>query len=75
MTNQQVQALRLVANAVIEAVKAGGTIGAPGGVMYAAMSAQGCTLDQFEQIMSGLCRAGILRRDGHCYHLADGCAA
>ncbi len=70
MTHEQITALRQIAAAIIEAVKAAGPLGAPGGVMYAALMAQGCTLHQFEQIMGGMVRAGKLTKRGDCYHLA-----
>jgi len=68
MNIQQAQALRQVAKAVIDTVKESGDLGAPGGIMYAAMMAQGCTLEQFEAIMGGLIRAGRLSKSGECYH-------
>ncbi len=70
MTNEQITALRQIAAAIIAAVRAAGPLGAPGGVMYAALMAQGCTLNQFEQIMGGMVRAGKLTKRGDCYHLA-----
>ncbi len=70
MTNEQILALRQIAAAIIAAVRAAGPLGAPGGVMYAALMAQGCTLNQFEQIMGGMVRAGKLTKRGDCYHLA-----
>ena len=69
MTLQQAKALKAIAGGVIEAVKAGGQLGAPGGVMYAAMMGQGCTLQQFEGIMGGLVKAGFLTKKGECYHV------
>ena len=59
MSPQQVAALRQVGAAIIHAAN-----GAPAGIMYAALMAQGCTLHQFEQITGGLVRAGMLTRDG-----------
>ena len=67
MTNQQISLLRTIAKAILESVRAAGSLGAPGGVMYAAMMEQGCTLNQFEQIMSGMVKAGWLVRDGDLY--------
>jgi hypothetical protein len=67
MTLQQAQALRAVAGAFIEAVKAGGSLGVPGGVLYAAVIDK-VTLAQFQQIMGGLVRAGKLSKRGECYH-------
>lgn len=67
MTIEQIKALKAVADAIIETVKGAGPLGAPGGHIYAALMAQGCTLHQYEQIMSGLVRAGKLRKSGDCY--------
>lgn len=70
MTPQQIAALRFVANAITDTVKEAGPLGAPGGVIYAALSAQGCTLTQYQGIMGGLVRAGILKQDGDLYLIA-----
>ncbi len=71
MTPQQAAALRQLASMFIEAVKTAGTTGAPAGVMYAAVVDK-LSLHQFEQIMSGLVRAGYVRKSGDLYfHLRD----
>ena len=67
MTPQQAKALQSVAKGIIEACKTF----APGGVIYAALMAQGCTLNQFEQIMGQLVNAGMLVKDGDCYTATD----
>ncbi len=81
MTNEQIAALKAVAKAITEAVAIAGPLGAPGfsagtdpcvgrlgdGYLYAALMSAGCTLNQFEQIMSGLVRAGVLTKRGECY--------
>jgi hypothetical protein len=69
MTNEQISVLRQIGRAILESVKEAGVLGAPGGIMYAAMMGQGCTLNQFEQIMSGMVRAGVLTKSGECYHV------
>ena len=66
MNPQQIAALRAIGRTIIE-VCADEPIGAPGGIIFAALQAQGCNLHQYEQIMSGLTRAGMLERDGDCY--------
>jgi len=63
MTLQQAKALQAVAKAIIEACQTF----APGGVIYAALMSQGCTLNQFQQIMAQLVGAGMLTQDGECY--------
>lgn len=75
MTPQQVQAVRQLAKGFVETVKeaqdAGGGIGVPGGIMYAALMDK-LSLSQFEQIMGGLVKAGYLRKAGDCYfHVRD----
>lgn len=75
MTPAQIKALRFVADAVTEAVQAAGPLGAPGGTIYAALMGQGCTLQQYEGIMGGLVRAGLLRRSGDLYFIAQKRAA
>jgi predicted transcriptional regulator len=67
MTSQQAKALQAVAKAIIESCKTF----APGGVIYAALMSQGCTLNQFEQIMGQLVNAGMLTQDGDCYTATD----
>jgi hypothetical protein len=65
---QSKAALRVIAKAIIETVKeSDSVIGAPGGHLYAAMMRAGCTLNQFEQIMSGLVQFGYLAKRGDCY--------
>lgn len=69
MTVQQIEALRAIGRAILEAVRAAGNLGAPGGHLYAALMVSGCTLPQYEQIMGGMVRAGVLTRSGECYHV------
>ena len=70
MTTEQVLALKRILDAIIETVKESGPMGAPGGILYAGLMAQGCSLNQFESIMGGLVRAGKLTKQGECYHAA-----
>lgn len=66
MTREQAEAVRMVAGLFIEAVKAGGEQGAPAGVIYSAVLDK-LSLSQFESIMSGLVRAGKIRKSGNLY--------
>jgi len=72
MTADQIQAVRRIGVAILETVRESGALGAPGGHLYAALMAHGCTLHQFEQIMGGLERAGMVRKSGDCYHYVRG---
>ena len=69
MTPEQARAIRAICDAIVEAVKAAGPTGAPGGVIYAALMGQGCSLETYEQFMRGLVRAGKLRKSGELYFL------
>jgi len=67
MNTTQVQALRMIVDAVLDSIRAAGDMGAPSGVLYAALNAQGCTLSQYQSLMSALERAGKVRSDGNLY--------
>jgi hypothetical protein len=69
---QQRDALRLVVGAVLDAVKVAMPRGAPGGILYAALMEQGCTINQYDSLMSALVRHGKLRRDGDLYFIVGG---
>lgn len=71
MNAQQARLLRAIADAILDAVKAGGPMGTPGGTLYAVLMAHGATLQQYEGIMAGLVQAGMLRKSGNLYFLAD----
>jgi hypothetical protein len=67
MTTKAQFAIAQVLAALVETIKAAGPSGAPGGVMYAALMTQGCTLEQFEALMGCLVRSGVVRKSGNCY--------
>jgi hypothetical protein len=69
MNLEQLTALKAVGDAIIETVSLAGPLGAPGGHIYAALMTHGATLEQYDQIMSDLVRAGKLRKRGDCYFL------
>lgn len=67
MQLKQLQALRAICCAVIEAVEECGHTGAPAGVLYSVLSSNGCSRNQFDGLMRGLVSAGYLRKDGLVY--------
>lgn len=71
MTPEQIKALQVMCDVILTAVEAGGTLGAPSGILYAAFMSSGCTLSMYEDIMRGLCRAGMVTLRAHCYHLTQ----
>jgi len=67
MTKTQMEALAQIGRAIVDTVRASGAKGAPGGHLYAALMASGCSLATFEQIMGALVDAGLLAKRGQCY--------
>lgn len=70
---QQAKALAAILNIIVDTVKDAGPMGAPSGPMYAALMAQGCTLSQYQSLMSALVRAGKLTQRGNLYFAATTC--
>lgn len=66
-TEQQTAAISEILRAVVDAVKVAGTTGAPGGVIYSALMAHGCSQDHYNAIMAALVRAGKITQRGHLY--------
>ena len=64
MTPQHAKAVILIVQAVRDAVKVAGPMGCPEGTLYAALMAQGCTLQQFESLIRGMVNANILAKRG-----------
>jgi hypothetical protein len=62
------KAVWMILETIIDSVREAGSLGAPGGVLYAALMAHGCTLEQFEAIMAALVRTGRLRKSGQLYY-------
>ena len=54
-------------DAVVDTVRASGKVGTPGGTLYAVLMTHGCTMEQFEQLMSALVAAGKLEKRGQLY--------
>lgn len=70
-TQEQIKAMAAILDAVEEAVKAAGSLGAPAGSLYSSLaSLLGCSLDQFEMIMRALVTARRITKEGHLYHAA-----
>ena len=66
---EQTKALRAIGHAILESIAAAGSLGAPSGVLYSALMAHGCRLSQYQSIMAGLERAGLVSQSAHCYTL------
>jgi len=72
MTNQQIKALQSIAKGIIESANQS-PIGAPSGVIYAALMGHGASLNQFQSIMDTLVKCQFLTHDNEChtYHATD----
>lgn len=62
MTNEQIKAIRAVAAIILEAIEAAGERGVPSGHLYAMLMGK-MSLDQYNQIISGLKRAGFVSEE------------
>lgn len=63
----KLQAVALLGLTVVQAIKAAGPLGLPGGTIYAGLMAHGCTYEQYEKLMAILVQSGKLRRAGQLY--------
>lgn len=69
---QAILALRATALAIVDVVKDAGPMGAPGGLIYLALMNKGASYDTYEQIMAGICDAGLIEKRGECYFAKAG---
>ncbi len=69
MNPEQIAALRLAIDCIMEAATMGGSLGAPSGVIYAALMAHGMKLSSYESILAALQRAGKIEVINHCIYL------
>ena len=67
MKPEQMAALRALLATFLDAVKAGGSLGAPAGPLYAAVMHK-LSLSQFESVMGALVSTGKIRKSGNLYH-------
>lgn len=64
--------LNALEETVLETSLPGDLIGVPGGTLYAALSAYGCSLELFLDLVGELVRTGRLRKSGHQYFPPEG---
>jgi hypothetical protein len=68
LTPEQGRVFTELCNIIVETVKETGSVGAPSGIMYAAVMNVGMRLEQYELIMAALVKDGRLRKRGHVYY-------
>lgn len=60
------EVLKLAVDCILDAAREAGPMGAPSGVVYAALSAHGMTLNVYQQIIDALVNAGRITVSNHC---------
>lgn len=65
----EIRSAQLIGLAVLDAIIEAGERGAPSGVLYAALMARGCTLNQFQSLMRPLVIRGFVTESGDCYRI------
>lgn len=71
MTNTQAKDMLLkVARAIVDTVNESGPCGAPCSAIYMALQAHGCSYEQYEAIIGGLCDVGMLVKRNHTLYMA-----
>jgi hypothetical protein len=68
--DRAIKVLRLTCAAILDAAEHAGPTGAPSGIIYAAMSEFGMTLDMYQQIIAALCDAGKIKVQHDCIRIA-----
>ncbi len=68
MTPEQAKAIRALATIIEETVNESGSMGAPSGVMYAALMSKGVSLQVYQQITGMLVSMGRIRQSGDCFY-------
>ena len=61
------KSFNVAAAGILGACASAGSLGAPGGVMYAGLMANGYTLADFEQITHAMRAVDLIRKRGECY--------
>lgn len=56
---------RLVMQAIYDVVASTGTAGAPAGVVYAALSQHGCSMQVYQAFEDALCEVGVLKKQAN----------
>ena len=59
------KAIRAIADAIVESVAEAGSMGAPSGIVYAALNSFGVNLETYQRFISALVNAGRLEQRGN----------
>jgi hypothetical protein len=65
-SNASVQAAMAITIAVTETIREAGPLGAPCGMIYAALMSQGCSMEQYERIERAIVNTGLVVKKSDC---------
>lgn len=68
---QKIRAVRAILDMIVDVARGSGPSGAPSGVVYAALSAHGLSLDSYNQMIQVLTQARKLKVESHCLIALD----
>lgn len=71
MTPEHIKLVQTLGLAVLETIQESGALGAPSGILYAALQQQGCQLSQFQSLMAPLEQRGYVTLESDCYTITD----
>ncbi|MDP2000154.1 MAG: hypothetical protein Q8K22_11255 [Rhodoferax sp.] len=71
MNNEQIRLAQRLGLAVLESIQEAGELGAPSGVLYAALLHTGCSLNQFQSLMRPLESRGFVVLEDDCYTISE----
>lgn len=69
MTPEAIRSTQRIGLAVLESIADAGDFGAPSGILYAGLMSQGCSLTQYQSLMSPMEHRGFVQQLGDCYHI------
>ena len=67
-TSAEIRAAQRIGLIVMETIIDADEMGAPSGLLYAALMSKGCSLSQYQSLMAPLERRGFVTLSGDCYH-------
>jgi len=67
MDQRKLAVLKILVDTLVDTIKESGAMGAPGGVLYAALMTKGFSLEEFEILMRVVVATGRVYKTGHLY--------
>jgi hypothetical protein len=64
-TSKEVKAVVQIISVIAECIESAGSMGVPEGHLYALLMPTGCSLEQFQQLVTVLTSSGRVKKQGH----------